>query len=202
MNKLLLVDLDNTIREPLSGAKFISHPKDQKIMAGADKALFHYHSLGWTIVGITNQGGVAAGHKQLEDAIKEQEYTLELFTQIRCILFCPDFEGQHCWAVSRAVYGLKPVPCHEESWARNYLGTFRKPGPGMLKLGIDLYKGKDLNPQVWYIGDRPEDEQAASSAAGVNYLDAAIWRSRFLPGVQEMPPLTKEQIEFLEGIKL
>lgn len=201
MTKLLLVDLDNTIRSPLSGAKFISHPKDQRILPGADKAIAHYHAKGWIIVGITNQGGVAAGFKQLEDAIKEQEYTLQLFPQIRCILFCPDFDGLRCWAVTPDMHGLKPVPCHEESWARNYLGTFRKPGPGMLKLGIDLYKGKDLNPTVWYIGDRSEDEGAAA-AASVNYLDAAIWRQRFLPGVHKMPTLSKEQIEFLEGIEL
>lgn len=207
MTKLLLVDLDNTIREPLSGAKFISHPKDQRIIAGADKALAHYDKQGWTIVGISNQAGIASGYKSLEDAIKEQEYTLELFPQIRCILFCPDFDGSQCWAVTSHVYRVKPVPCHEESWSRKYIGTFRKPGAGMLKLSIDLYMLKEsiqgglLNKAIWYVGDRPEDEQAAA-AAGINYLDAAIWRHRFLPGVHEMPQLTKEQIQFLEGIEL
>lgn len=32
MTRLLLVDLDGTIREPLSGEKFIQHPQDQRIM--------------------------------------------------------------------------------------------------------------------------------------------------------------------------
>jgi len=69
ITRLLLVDLDGTIREPLSGGQFIQHPQDQRIIKGADKAIAHYHKEGWVIVGITNQGGVAAGFKQLSDAI-------------------------------------------------------------------------------------------------------------------------------------
>ncbi len=42
MTKLLLVDLDGTIRELLSGEKFIQYPQDQKIIKGADKAIAHY----------------------------------------------------------------------------------------------------------------------------------------------------------------
>jgi hypothetical protein len=39
VTKLLLVHLDGTIREPLSGEKFIQHPQDQKIIKGADKVI-------------------------------------------------------------------------------------------------------------------------------------------------------------------
>lgn len=38
-NRLLLLDLDGTIHEPLSGEKFIQHPRDQRIIKGADKAI-------------------------------------------------------------------------------------------------------------------------------------------------------------------
>lgn len=37
--KLLMVDLDGTIREPFSGEKFISCPTDQKIIDKADRAI-------------------------------------------------------------------------------------------------------------------------------------------------------------------
>jgi D-glycero-D-manno-heptose 1,7-bisphosphate phosphatase len=90
MTKLLLLDCDGTIREPASGGKFIQHPSDQRIIKGADQALAHYHKNEWQIVGITNQGGVAAGHKTIEDAIEEQLITLELFPEIEGIFFCPD----------------------------------------------------------------------------------------------------------------
>ena len=91
--KLLLVDCDGTIREPDSGEKFIQYPQDQRIIRGADKAIASYSPSEWTIVGITNQGGVAAGHKSLSDCCNEQRYTLELFPQISAIYFCPDYNG-------------------------------------------------------------------------------------------------------------
>lgn len=90
--KLLMLDLD-TVRKPKSGGKFIGHPQDQQIIEGADKAIAHYHREGYIIVGISNQGRVAAGHKNFSDCFLEQRYTLNLFPQISEICFCPDFEG-------------------------------------------------------------------------------------------------------------
>lgn len=39
--KLLILELD-TIRKPKSDSKFISHPQDQQIIEGADRAIAHY----------------------------------------------------------------------------------------------------------------------------------------------------------------
>jgi D-glycero-D-manno-heptose 1,7-bisphosphate phosphatase len=177
VTKLLLVDLDGTIREPLSGEKFIQHPQDQRIIKGADKAIAYYHSLGWVVIGISNQGGVAAGRKQLSDAIAEAEYTLELFPHLLCIYLCPDFRGNHCWLVPRG-YEAKPV---HQDWAAEFAGTFRKPGAGMLKAAMKNHGGLDCEKDCWYIGDRSEDEEAAMRA-GVQYMDADIWRDRFCTG--------------------
>ena len=62
MMSLLLIDMDGTLREPLSGQQHFQHPKDQHIIAGAEIAIRAYKD-DWIIVGITNQGGVGAGHK-------------------------------------------------------------------------------------------------------------------------------------------
>ncbi|MEH1788842.1 MAG: hypothetical protein V7L23_25500 [Nostoc sp.] len=59
--KLLILDLDGTVRRPKSGAKFINNPHDQEIIPEAQRAIAHYKSQCWIIVGATNQGGVAAG---------------------------------------------------------------------------------------------------------------------------------------------
>jgi D-glycero-D-manno-heptose 1,7-bisphosphate phosphatase len=177
MIRLLLVDLDGTIREPLSGEKFIQHPQDQRIIKGADQALAHYHAEGWVIVGITNIGGVAAGHKQLSDALAEAEYTLELFPQLLCVYLCPDKEGKHCWLVPR---GGDAKPIHLD-WAEEFAGTFRKPGAGMLKAAMKNHGGNHCEKTTWYIGDRSSDEEAAIRA-GVQYIDADIWRERFCTG--------------------
>lgn len=197
MAKLLLVDCDGTVREPASGEKFIQHPLEQRIVFGADRALTHYHKQGWRIIAISNQGGVAAGKKTLEDAIAEQRYTLELFPQITAIYFCPDFEGRHCWLVPR---GHDAKPIHIAQWALKFIGTFRKPQPGMLSAAIKTDGDLDRKSEYWYVGDRPEDEEAAMRA-GVNFMPADIWLERFRPGIYEVKA-TLKQIEFLEGIEL
>lgn len=177
-NKLLLVDLSGTILTPLSGGKFIQHPKDQRIIKGADKAIAHYHKEGWVIVGIANQGGVAAGHKQLADAIAQQQHTLELLPLMIAIYFCPDFLGNHCWLIP-SDKRFDAVPIHLAWWAEEFIGTFRKPQPGMLKTAIRNHMvGEMTDSNCWYIGNSWEDEEAAMRV-GVQYMDADIWRERF-----------------------
>lgn len=197
MKKLLLVDCDGTLREPASGEKFIQHPLDQKIIEGADKGVVHAHKQGWTIIAISNQGGVAAGHKLLEDAIAESHYTLELFPQIQCAYICPDFEGRHCWMVGR---GHDEIAVHLTPWGEEFIGSFRKPQPGMLNAAIKMSGAETLKKDYWYIGDRPEDEEGAMRA-GVNFMPADIWLERFRPGIYTINA-TPKQIEFLEGIEL
>lgn len=195
MTKLLLLDMDGTVRESASGATFINEPRDQKVIEGVDDAIAHYHERGWTIVGVTNQGGVAAGFKSLEDAIAEQRYTLELLPDLLCIYICPDMKGAHCWMVS---WGHEDLAVHLSPWGQEFIGAFRKPQPGMLNAAIKTNGSSDDKSAYWYVGDRDEDRLAAT-AAGVNFLDAAIWRSRFLPGLHELE-VTAEQMKFLEGL--
>lgn len=166
MSKLLLLDCDGTIREPLSGKKFIQHPRDQRIIEGVDKAIAHYSSREWTIIGTSNQGGVAAKHKSIEACEEEQFYTLELLPQVHSILFCPDYEGEVCVEVTREYCRH----CYNEG----RFESFRKPGAGMIQLALMEYPASEC----WYVGDRPEDEQAAA-AAGVDFMWADIWRNRF-----------------------
>ena len=134
MRQLLLLDCDGTIREPIQG-KWIDTPRNQRAIPGTAEAITKASSAGWTIIGITNQGGVAAGHKSLNDAIKEQLYTLELFPQMEKIYFCPDFEGEICWCIHEEQVqiwrSLLPRP------SRETYKKFRKPEPGMIELALD-----------------------------------------------------------------
>lgn len=169
MSKILFVDCDGTIREPKSGAKFIQHPQDQQIIKEADQAIANYARMKYTIIGVSNQGGVAAGHKNLADCIAEQEYTLNLFPLIETILFCPDYEGMVCYRVWRKFAGFDLDACNREEF--DY-PSFRKPGAGMLILGMELCSAE--RHDCLMVGDRPEDE-AAAGAAGVQFLWAMNW---------------------------
>lgn len=162
MDKLLLTDLDGTIRKPISKNTFIQNPTDQQIIPLSAAALAHYHRQKWTIVGITNQGGIASGHKSLESTLAEQQHTLKLVPEIEYILLCPDMDGKWCYWVDREEFGKE---------YRNDGINFRKPGKGML---IKAMYGLKRPYEVLYVGDRPEDE-AAARAANIPFLWTTDW---------------------------
>jgi len=99
MNKIIFFDLDGTLRETISGKTFINEPHDQRAIKGTQKALSSYQKKGFVLIGITNQGGVAAGHKSIESAIEEQRITLELFPELSEIFFCTNYEGDNGYQV-------------------------------------------------------------------------------------------------------
>lgn len=166
--KILLTDLDGTIRKPKSAEKFINDPDDQEIIKHADEALTHYHNNGWLIIGITNQGGIEAGHKTLEDAKREQQITLKLVPEMSHIYFCPDMRGLHCWKITRDSESLVKQETAEE------FGSFRKPGAGMIRLALQYYSPTDC----CFVGDREEDSHAALGAR-IDFIHAAVWRNQY-----------------------
>jgi D-glycero-D-manno-heptose 1,7-bisphosphate phosphatase len=168
LNKLLILDKDGTLVHPKSGAKFVQHPTDQELLPGVAEAIARYAADGWTMAIASNQGGVAAGHKTLDDAIAEMRYCLGLLPQVKYALFCPDFDGFSCWEVSRD---------SSKEWTTG-AKSYRKPNPGMIDFAAAQLYGNRLwrdELEVLFVGDRPEDEQAAQ-AAGVHFMRAHDWR--------------------------
>lgn len=206
----LFLDLDGTVRESTDG-KFILSPRGQRIMTGVHEAIAFHKAQGYTIIGITNQGGCDTINrdtgkplKSLEDAIAEQKYTLKLIPQLSAIYFCPDMNGQVCWIVKKngvefLVSDLDTRVSEFENRILTGSEVYRKPGAGMIYRAV---KDFDIDlTKSWMIGDRPEDEGAAI-AAGINFMDAETWRMRFTPGIYEIRQATQSQLEFLEGINL
>ncbi|MEH2152087.1 polynucleotide kinase [Nostoc sp.] len=199
---ILFVDIDGTLTETISGHAFKQSPVDVKIIKGADKAIAHFADLGWLIVGVSNQGGCAAinpetgkPRKTIEDTIAEMQFTLDLLPQLTAIYFCPDFEGNDCWRVS----SLDAYKISDRE--TQFLGEFRKPDAGMLKLAkLFVEDGGEDAEQMIMVGDRPEDEQAAANA-NINFCPAQVWRDRFRTGMFTHH-VTPEQLKFLEGIEL
>jgi D-glycero-D-manno-heptose 1,7-bisphosphate phosphatase len=126
--------------------------------------------------GVSNQGGVAAGHKSLDSCFEEMAYTLQIFSQLEGISFCPDYEGRKLWGVN---FRNICARYDQSDFYPDLIGTYRKPGPGMLEFVV-----RSLGPQdAVMVGDRPEDE-AAAAAAGIGFIPAKSWRSgvEYLPG--------------------
>ncbi len=199
--KILFCDVDNTLTETISGHTFKQHPQDVKVMEGADKAVSHYHNQGWTVIGISNQAGVSAGHKSMGDAIAEMHFTMKLLPELISIYFCPDFEGRECWRVLQL--SASEVGQDEP----DFIGTYRKPKPGMILRNLEgFWKQGTVIDECWMVGDRPEDEQCAINAR-INFCPADVWRDacggklRFRPGMFAHH-VTPEQLKFLEGVEL
>ena len=165
--KLLILDLDGTIRKPKPGKGFIDKPDDQEPIDRAFPAIKRYQKNGWEIYGCTNQGGVVAGFKSLEDCLDEQYKTLTLFPQMKAVYLCPD-KGSTCWRV--------------DAWNRQKYGrskySYRKPGIGMLKAIVEDFQenGGEKPEKILMVGDMETDKQAAI-AANIGFMWADRWRN-------------------------
>jgi len=164
MADILFCDVDGTLTGTVSSATFKSNPRDLLVLPGVENALAHYAKEGYLIVGISNEGRVGAGHKKLEAAFEEKQYTSLLLPQLEAIYFCPDFAGQ---VLCRADHDTA-IEVKVES---GKYSSFRKPGAGMIEYCLSLYGG-DAG-KCLMVGDRPEDEKAAS-AAGINFIAADV----------------------------
>jgi D-glycero-D-manno-heptose 1,7-bisphosphate phosphatase len=176
--KLAIFDKDGTLVTPKSGEKFVQHPEDQMLLPGVAEGIAAMAADGWVMAIASNQGGVAAGHKTLDDAIEEMRVCLSLLTDIKLGLFCPDFEGDICMAID----GCAALNIAVQSWGQGLKGLYRKPHSGMIEAAHRMvFESHISNPDsVLFVGDRPEDEQAAANA-GVRFQWANKWRNSYLP---------------------
>lgn len=163
MTKLLLLDKDGTLIFPKSGAKFVGDPWDQSPFPKVFDVLKKYADDGWQMAIISNQGGVAVGHKTLEGCILEMKFCLQLFPEIIEAYFCPSLEGNECWRVWGECDDKHRILYEANSFEVTNLeiaGKFRKPNPEMLTFATNFYNLEE----VLYVGDRPEDGEAAFTA--------------------------------------
>ena len=181
--KILLLDKDGTLIKPRSGAKFVFSPEDQELLPGAAERCQEFAEASWVLACCSNQAGIAAGHKSLDDAISEFQFLMGLLPQVSFCLFCPDFEGREIACVKRE--GQIFLPGLTQAYATEFPQFgFRKPQPGMLWFACDLIEGEEgilrgETDKVLFVGDRDEDQGAALNA-GIDFDFA--WASDWLAG--------------------
>lgn len=146
----LCLDFDGTIRRSKSGATFIKNFQDIELMPGIERIIWRYREMGWLILGISNQGGVAHGFKLPLEVETEMNATLKLFKEnpFHIVKFCfHDAKGR-----------IAPY---------NNRSLLRKPDIGMLALMESEAFEHDYIidwDNSLFVGDRSEDEECAKRA--------------------------------------
>lgn len=159
---VLYVDLDDTVRKGYDAlGRFVNKVEDVEVYPEAVEQMRKAKALGWRIVGVTNQGGVAMGFMTMETleaiTVETQKQAEGLFDKIMACVHFPEAKEPEmavCWC--------------------------RKPRIGLIvEAAVDLGQHYDeyYPPHMaLFVGDRDEDRQCAE-AANIQFLDAAKWRN-------------------------
>jgi D-glycero-D-manno-heptose 1,7-bisphosphate phosphatase len=159
----LCLDMDGTVRYAKSGG-FIKGCDDIALFDGIEDRILAYKDRGFLIYGVSNQGGIAHGHRTSEQVKKEFAATLALFSQphpFERIVYCPsDPRGN-----------VEPY-C--------YRSLMRKPDYGLLVIVVYQKFEEDGTVIDWlnslFVGDREEDQQCAANA-GIPFQWAEDFRA-------------------------
>ena len=150
----LVLDLDGTVRRHKEDeSAFINSADDIALYPDVEEIVWRYRDDGYLILGVTNQGGVAFGHKTPQSFWKELEAMETL------------------WKRGDPFHVIKACFHHVEGSVTPYNAArslLRKPQHGMLALmEYELYgQGYVVDwDRSLFVGDRPEDEACAAGAA-------------------------------------
>lgn len=158
--KLIIFDADGTLTTTKSGRAFRTSEDDWQWMPGRLAKLAELKAAGTRMAVATNQGGVAFGH------LKEKQLLNELTRMMH--------EG------GLPIGGLYTDYTHPYTHIDKYRAKSgrRKPEPGMLSEAMRDFEAAP--GETLFVGDRPEDEEAAR-AAGC----AFAWANDFFKGAHD-----------------
>jgi len=138
--KVVFLDRDGVINKEIG---YLHKREDFEFIDGVFDACKHFQALGYKLIVITNQSGIARGYYQEEDFYTLTKWMLTQFANqyvnILDVFFCPHGPESTCLC--------------------------RKPQPGMLLEARDKFNIDMKNS--WMIGDKEADVGAAN-AAGIN----------------------------------
>lgn len=134
MQKAVFLDRDGVINIDKA---YVYRKEDFEFCQGVFEALKHFQSLGYLLIIVTNQSGIARGYyseKDFETLMAwVQEELLHVNIKIDAIYHCPHAPDEGC--------------------------SCRKPKSGMFEEAIRAF---DIDVrQSWMIGDKPSDIEAA-----------------------------------------
>jgi histidinol-phosphate phosphatase family protein len=141
--RLLLLDRDGTLNRAIDDRP-PNRPDEVELLPGIAATLHRHAALGWRLVIVTNQGGIAFGYQTEPQAHAIQRAVLEaLPVQIDASYLCPH---------------------HPEGKIAHYAIDCpnRKPAPGAILQALARFDAPA--GQCLFVGDQESDEQAARTA--------------------------------------
>lgn len=166
--RLLLLDRDGTLNRSL-GTRPPNRPGEVELLPGVAPKLHHYAAMGWRIVIVTNQGGVAFGYQTESQAHATHQAVLDaLPVEVDASYLCPH---------------------HPEGTIPRYTLACpnRKPAPGAIRDALAQFQ---VRPQdCLFVGDQESDRQAAVAAAvpfawAQDFFSDGPQRSELIPGTR------------------
>jgi len=138
--KTIFLDRDGVINKEKN---YLSKVNDFEFISGVFDACIHFHSLGYSIIVITNQSGIGRGYYSDSDYQKINHWMLKEFNKnnikIMDVIYCPHSPALEC--------------------------DCRKPKSGMFLYAKDKY---DIDmKKSWSIGDK-ETDIVASENSGIS----------------------------------
>jgi histidinol-phosphate phosphatase family protein len=142
-SRLLLLDRDGTLNRSL-GNRPPNRPHEVQLLPNVGTVLHHYAALGWRLVVVTNQGGVAFGYQTEAQAQATHQALLDaLPVNVDASYLCPH---------------------HPEGTIPRYAITCpcRKPAPGAILDALHRFGAKPDDCRM--VGDQDSDRLAAEAA--------------------------------------
>ena len=137
MQKVIFLDRDGVINEDYG---YVGKIEDFKFIDGVFEACKSFKNLGYEIVVVTNQSGIARGYYSEDEFLKLTSYMQDEFLKkeisILKTYYCPHLPNNNC--------------------------SCRKPKSGMILQALDEF---DINlDNSWLIGDKLSDIECAKNA--------------------------------------
>lgn len=159
---VLYCDIDGTVRWGKDElGRFVNTADDVRVFDEVPDLFVRYKKLGWRIIGVSNQGGIALGYMDQHTCwmamAETQKQTRHAFHKLLWCSHHPDAKDPEmaiCWC--------------------------RKPKAGLViegALHLAEQTGEIYPPYLGlFVGDRHEDEECAINA-GLRFMSAEIWRA-------------------------
>lgn len=165
--KAVFLDKDGTLIENVA---YNAKPERMRLVPGAGRALRRLHALGYALIVVSNQPGVALGRFDLA-AVRRME------RRLRALLA----------AEGAPLAGFYFCPHHPQGRVARYAGTCRcrKPAPGLLQSAAAVQE--IALRRSWMIGDILDDVEAGARAGCRTILLDAGNETEWRQGPQRRP---------------